>query len=141
MRNLLFPLTALMLAGPLLAGCAGQGSAPGDKPGPDRLAEILKGYEPVDSLQCVDPQRVRYSETVRGGIVYRASVGRNIYVNEIPEGCMAPHGDDILVSFPFGGRSCQGDRVKWVSRVNSMQSGFCVLGRFAEYRPTKQPGQ
>ncbi|MBW4331732.1 hypothetical protein KY084_12710 [Stakelama sp. CBK3Z-3] len=126
-RIILIPLAAAALS-----GCAAASSPPAEKPGPDRLTQLLTGYEPTDTLQCIDPDRVQYSETVRGGIVYRSTLGHRIYVSEISPACITPRSDDILISYPFAGRYCKGDRVKWVSRIGG-PSGFCTLGRFAEY--------
>jgi len=133
------PKLAIALTALQHAGCAGSANAPADQVDAKSLAKIVEGYQPVGTTDCVDPNRVNYSETVRGGIVYRSVTGGKIYINHIAPQCFTPNGDDILVSYPFAGRYCKGDRVEWVARFSRVRSGFCVLGDFTEYQKAKSP--
>ncbi|MGN6817527.1 MAG: hypothetical protein ACTHJR_02520 [Sphingomonas sp.] len=139
MRNRVFPLMALALAGVVVASCAmtpAETTRVADakaKKAAD-LDKALAGLTPVATNDCAPPSMPPSSLKAYGStLVY--TVNRNLkYVNETSGGCEAVENDDILVTQSPEGRLCRGDIARTVMPGSRMPTGSCALGSFTTYR-------
>ena len=129
-----------IVAVPLLASCAGSGTA---EPGAsalspkqaERLDKQLAGKVPGEPIRCLPNYRT--SETIRISddiLLYRS--GRNlVYRNTLKGSCPGLARDsDIMVVRQFGSSTCEGDFFYLVDRSSGIRGPTCVFGEFVPYR-------
>lgn len=122
MRSLILavPLVILALAAP--AGAA-NGVA-------KRLAQRVAGTPQT----CVQRSLLRYADVIdHHSIVYTASNGTRLYVNEPIAGLPDLDDGDVLVMRSSSSQVCENDIVDLVDRYTQEPRGFVRLGRFVPY--------
>jgi len=139
MRNRVFPLMALGLAGMVLSSCAmtpaqtARADATKAKTRAD-LDKELAGLTATETNDCA-PLSMPPSSLKAYGSTLVYSVNHKLkYVNETGGGCEAVANNDILVTQSPSGRLCRGDIARTVMPTTRMPSGSCALGSFVTYR-------
>jgi hypothetical protein len=120
----------------LLGGCATAESQQAEAERRARaeveIADTLKGLTAGEPRDCIDQTRVHSVQKFVGTILYEYSP-REIYRNNVSNGCFGLAHDDIIVSRTPTTRLCRGEIIETVSPGANMPSGSCVLGDFIPY--------
>ena len=139
MRNRIFPLMALGLAGFVAASCAmtpAETARAADAKAKKQadLSTALAGLTATETNDCAPLSMPPTSLKAYGStLVY--SVNRKLkYVNETGGGCEAVERGDILVTQSPTGRLCRGDIARTVMPGSRMPTGSCAMGSFTTYR-------
>lgn len=83
---------------------------------------------------CVQRSLLRYSDVIdHKAIVYTASNGTRLYVNEPTAGLRDLDDGNILVMRSPSGLVCSNDTIDLVDRYTQLARGFVRLGKFVPY--------
>lgn len=122
-------MRSLILAAPfaLLAVAGTAGAANG-------VEKRLAGRVPGPPQHCVQRALLRYADVIdHRAIVYTASGGTRLYVNEPTAGLPDLDDRDVLVMRSSSPLVCSDDVVDLVDRYSQEPRGFVRLGQFVPY--------
>lgn len=139
MRNRIFPLMALGLAGIVLTACAmtpAETARAAEAKAKTRadLDKALAGLTATSTDECAPPSMPPASLKAYGSTLVYTVSKKLKYVNETTGGCENVASGDILVTQSPTGRLCRGDIARTVMPSARIPSGSCALGSFVTYR-------
>lgn len=121
------------------AAAAFVGPSAAREPGTPKTAEeALQGYSAGKPTSCLPVGRSFSSRVVGDRTVLFRISSRELYRNDLPEGCGRINPAAALISRTPAGRLCRGDIVDFVELRTGFQFGACPLGDFVPYRREKR---
>lgn len=132
MRALIIPIALS-----LIAGAAAAAQPKPDAKAQAELAKVLAGRTPGKPVSCVPNSTNMNVRQIGPNTLIYSNVGRTIWRNDPPGGCIGAGRGYALISRTTTGSVCRGDIVTIRDMVSGVDYGSCSLGDFVPYTKAK----